>query len=179
MKIHTLTAPPTPLTELGPDPFNGGTIMKRGLAWLCVVGGLLGAGTAQARAPKPVTAGPVLDKATLAEVRQLQEKRRDLLREALLVREKLFQSARAPLRDVVETSRQLLTAELGLAATDAERITAHERHFEKAIAYTKVARARHESGRGTFADVLDAQALSLDARIGWLKAGGKRKKAKK
>jgi hypothetical protein len=161
------------------DQLSRGTIMKHGLAWLCVVGSLLGVGMTQARAPKHVTAGPVLDKATLAEVRKLQEKRRDLLREALLVREKLFQSARAPLREVVETSKQLLTAELELAATGAERVAAHERHFEKALAFSKVARARHESGRGTFADVLDAEALFLEAKIGWLKAGGKLKKAKK
>jgi hypothetical protein len=53
--------------------------MRHGLAWLCVVGGVLVVGMTQGGAPKPVKAG--IDKATQAEVRKLQEKRRDLLRQ--------------------------------------------------------------------------------------------------
>jgi hypothetical protein len=43
----------------------------------------------------------------------------------------------------------------------------------------EIAKAKHESGRGTTASVLDAQAFSLEAQIGLLKAGGKLKKAEK
>ncbi len=152
--------------------------MRYGLTWLCVVGSLLIAGGTEGRAPAPGKAGPVLDKATLAEVRKLQEKRRDLLREALEVRKKLYQAARAPLGEVIETSKRLLTAELELAATGAERIALRERHLEKAQALVELAKARQAAARGTHVEVLDAQEYCLEAEIGLLKAGGKVKKAK-
>jgi hypothetical protein len=79
--------------------------MRRGLACLCVVGGLLAAGVARAEAP---------DKATQAEVRKLQEKRRDLLRDALEGREKLYQKGRAELDGVIEAKALALEAEIGL-----------------------------------------------------------------
>ena len=151
--------------------------MRRDLAWLCVVGALLVAGVTEGRAPAPGAA--VLDKETAAEVRKLQEKRRDLLRQALEVRMKLYQSARAELDGVIETAKRLLAAELDLAATGAERIAAHERHLKKAQMLVEVAKGRHAAGRGTAAAVLDAQASSLEATIGFLKAGGKLKKAEK
>jgi outer membrane protein TolC len=148
--------------------------MRHGLAWLCVIGSLLAVGVTGGRTPAPVA--PALDKESAAEVRKLQEKRRDLLREALAVREKLYQVARAELREVLETSKRLLTAELELAESGAERIAAHEKQFEKAQALVEVAKARRAAGRGNAADVLDAQAFSLEAQIGLLKAGGKLKK---
>jgi hypothetical protein len=151
--------------------------MRHGLAWLCVVGGLLVAGVTEGRAPAPGAAA--LDKETAAEVRKLQEKRREVLRQALEVRMKLYQSARAELDGVIETAKRLLAAEVDLAATGAERIAAHERHLKLAQMLVAVAKARHESSRGTAADVLDAQASSLEAQIGLLKAGGKVKKAEK
>lgn len=164
---------------LKPGRNAGETIMKRNLAWLCVVGGLLVAGETAGRAPAPVPAGPTLDKATLAEVRKLQEKRRDLLREALAEREKLYQASRVEIREVVEASRRVLAAELELAATDAERIAAHQRHIEMGQWLVEIARARHQAARGIHADVLEAQAFSLEAKIGLLKAGGKLKKTDK
>jgi hypothetical protein len=153
--------------------------MKHGLVWSCVIGGLLAVGMTEGRAPTPGTGGPTLDKETLAEVRKLQEKRRDLLRDATEQRMKLYQSARCTLGEVMEMSKRLLSAELDLAATDAERIAAHERHFEKAQVLPEIARARQEAARGTASEVLDAQAFFLEAKIGLLKAGGKLKKAEK
>jgi outer membrane protein TolC len=148
-------------------------MMNRGLAWLCAVGALLAAGVTQGREPAPGAAVP--DKET-AEVRKLQEKRRDLLRQALEVRVKLYQSARAELEGALETSKRLLTAEVDLAATKAERIAAHERYVKTSEMLIEVARARYEAARGTKADVFDAQATTLEAQIGLLKAGGKLKK---
>jgi hypothetical protein len=153
--------------------------MRHGLAGMCVLGGLLMIGLTEGRPQAPGTARPTLDKATLAEVRKLQEKRRDLLREALEGRQKLYQAARSEMRDVVETSRRLLKAELDLAETDAERIAAHEKQLEMAQALIEVAKARKAAARGTHADILDAEALSLELQIGLLKAGGKLKKQKK
>jgi hypothetical protein len=153
--------------------------MRHGLAWLCVVGGLVGVGAIQGRAPAPVTAGPVLDKATASEVRKLQENRREILRTALKAREKLYQAARVELSGVVETAKRLLTVELDLAATGAERIAAHEKHLEKMEALIEIAKAKVLTGRGTYPDVLDAQDAYVEARIGLLKAGGKLKKAEK
>ena len=147
--------------------------MRYGLVLACVVGGLL-AGMAEGQQP---ASGPVLDKATAAEVRKLQEQRRDLLRQALEVRVRLYQAARAELGGVIETSERLLAAEVDLAATNAERIGAHERHLKMARTLVEVAKARHDSGRGHAADLYDAQASSLQAQIGLLKAGGRPKNA--
>jgi outer membrane protein TolC len=153
--------------------------MRHSLTCLCVVGSLLMVGVTEGRAPAPGPVTPALDKATLAKVRKLSEERRDLLRETLTVREKLYQSGRAEMSQVLETSKRLLAAELDLAATGAERVAAHKRQFETAHALVEIAKARRAAGRGNFADVLDAQALSLEAQIGLLKAGGKLKKAEK
>src|SRR4051812_21629800 len=109
--------------------------MRHGLAWLCAVGGMLVAGMAWGEAP---------DKATLAEVRKLQEKRRALLRQALDVRTKLYQSGRAELDGVIDTSKRLLAAELDLA-TGAERVAALERQHEKAQAFVEIAKAKHKA----------------------------------
>jgi outer membrane protein TolC len=136
-------------------------------------------GVTEGRAPAPGKAGPLLDKATLAEVRKLQEERRELLREALELREKLYRSGRATMGEVIGTSKRWLTAELDLAATAAERIAAHERHLEKAQALVEYAKARQAAARGTHVEVLDAQEYCLEAKIGLLKSGGKVKKAKK
>lgn len=146
--------------------------MGRGLGWLCVLGGLLVVGATQGQTP-------ALDKATLAEVRTLQEKRRDLLRDAFEQRTKLFQAGRAEMGQALEAAKRLLAAELDLAATDAERIAAHEKQIEKARALVELARARKKAALGTEADVLDAQALVLEAEVGLLKAGGKLKKEEK
>jgi hypothetical protein len=141
-------------------------------ALLALVAGLapLSDGT---RADEPPKA---LDKATLAEVRKLQEERRKLLTEALAVREKLYQGGRAELDGALETSKRLLAVESDLAATRAEIIAAHERHLKTALALVEVAKAKHESGRGTHASVLDAKGSALEAQIGLLKAGGKKKR---
>jgi outer membrane protein TolC len=149
-------------------------IMRRSLAWLCAVGALLVAGVTEGRAPTPA-----LDKATLAAVQKLQEERRKLLAEALAVREKLYQTGRAEMDGVLETSKRLLTTEVDLAATRGELIAVHERHLKTAQALIEIAKAKHESGRGTHASVLDAKDSVLEAQIGLLKAGGKLKKAEK
>jgi hypothetical protein len=146
---------------------------------LCVVGGLLFVEAAVGRAPAPVPEGPALDKATAAEVRKLQEERRKVLREALAVRAKLYQSARAELGEVIKTAKQLLAVELSLAATNPERIAAHERHLKVAQSWVEIAKAKHAAGRGTVAAVLEARDAVLEAKIGLLKAGGKLKKVEK
>src|SRR5262245_34451941 len=130
--------------------------MRHSLVWSCVFGSLLMVGLTEGRAPAPAKAGPALDKATLAEVRKLQEKRRDLLRKAIEARMKLYQLARAKLDGVAEMSGRLLAAELDLAATAAERIAAHEAHLKTAQALVEVAKGSRDAGIGTAADVLDA-----------------------
>jgi hypothetical protein len=152
--------------------------MRCGLALLCV-GGLLLVEMADGQAQAPRTGGPALDKATLAKVRELQKKRRDALRDAQAMVQALYVNARIELSEVVETSRQLLTAELELAATGAERIAAYERLLETAQMLVGITKARLENARGTMICVRAAQALSLEAQIGLLKAGGKLKEGKR
>jgi outer membrane protein TolC len=153
--------------------------VRHGLAWMCVLGGLSMTGLTEGRPPAPGTAGLALDKTTLAEVRKLQEKRRDVLREALALRETEFRAARGTLDGVIKTSKRLLAAELNLATTGGERIAAHQRHLEKARIWSEVVKARHQAGQAVFADALEAQAAFLAAEIGLRQAGGKPKKVEK
>jgi outer membrane protein TolC len=153
--------------------------MRHSLMRWCVVGCLLVAGMAEGRAPAPETTGPVLDKATREEVRKRQEKRRDLLRQALESHLQLYRASRVEMNAVMGTSKQLLTAELDLATTKAERIAAYERQLKTAQTLVEVAKARQEAGRSTGADVLDSEAFALGVEIGLLKAGGKLKKEEK
>ncbi len=76
--------------------------MRHALAWLSVVGGLLAAGATEGPPPAPE---PAPDKATRAEVRRLQENRREILLAALTAREKLYQAGRVEMSGVVETSK--------------------------------------------------------------------------
>jgi hypothetical protein len=131
----------------------------------------------QKQTDKPAPKAP--GDAKLGEARKLQEKRLNLLRQSLELREKLCQNGRAEIGGVIEASKRLLAAELDFAAKDAERIDAHERLLRKARALVELARAKKMAALGTEADVLDAQALALEAEIGLLKAGGKPKKAEK
>lgn len=151
--------------------------MKKSLAWLCVVGVLLAAGVTGARAPAP--GASILDKATATEVRTFQDQRREILRKALDAREKLYQAGRVEMSGVVETSKRLLTVELDLAATGADRIAAHEKHLEKMLALIDLAHAKFRGGRANYPDVLDAQDAYVEAKIGLLQAGGKLKKAER
>jgi outer membrane protein TolC len=112
-------------------------------------------------------------------VRKLQAERRDLLREALGLGERQFRSGHGTLGEVVEASKRSLAAELDLAATDAERVAAHERHFKTVRSFAEVVRARHAAGRMQLADLHEAQAFTVEAKIGLLKAGGKLKKDEK
>jgi hypothetical protein len=137
----------------------------------------LGGGEVEQGEKKGDQVGSAPDQATLAEVRKLQEKRRDVLRDALAVHQKLFQTGHGTLDGIVGTSKRLLAAELDLATTDGERIAVHERHVEQARLWFALAKARQEAGRGTAVEALEAQAAVLEAEIGLLKAGGKRKKA--
>src|SRR4051812_44441542 len=130
--------------------------MRYGLAWVGVLGGLSMVGRAEGRPP-------ALDKGPQAGGRKLQGKRRAILGAALESREKLYQSGRAELDGVIETSKRLMAAEVDLAATGAERIAAHERQYEKAQALIEIAKARHQAARGTEIGVLDARAFSLEA----------------
>lgn len=153
--------------------------MRCSLGWLCIFGGLLVVGMAEGSATAPRPSGPALDKATLAEVRKLQERRRDILREALEVNQKLYQTGHGTMGAIIEASKRLLAVELDLAATGAERIAAHETHLEKIRAFVQFAKASRMTARGTVADELDAQDACLEAEIGLLKAGGKLKKKEK
>ncbi len=57
--------------------------MSRGLIWVFAVGGLLLVGLAEGQPPAPGKAAPALDKKTQAQIRKLQEERRDILRRAV------------------------------------------------------------------------------------------------
>ncbi|MGL4550353.1 MAG: hypothetical protein ACRC33_04135, partial [Gemmataceae bacterium] len=141
--------------------------------------GALSYGTAAAKQDEKggAVAPKDLGKAAQDEVRKLQEKRRDLLREALKVHELEYVAGRGRLEHAAATAGRLLSAELDLTGNDAERVAAHERHFEKWREFAAEARLKYGAGKISRADLLDAEALALEARIGLLKAGGKPKRA--
>ncbi len=161
--------------------------MSRGLIWVFAIGGLLLVGLAEGQPPAPGKAGPALDKETLALVRKLQEKRRDVLRRAIDTRFDLYQFGRIKdgevVVQVVGSSKRLLAVELDLATTRAERIAAHERHLGLAQKLAAIAKSRFENppagAMNGPALMLDGQAALLEAQIGLLKAGGKLKNDKR
>src|SRR4051812_39110977 len=99
------------------------------------VGAVLGSLTvvvvvgAVAGAPLPVPDAPVLDKATLAKVRKLQEERRDVLRDSVRLNLLRIRGGQGTPYEVVVVACRLLDAELALADNRAGRLAAHQRHF--------------------------------------------------
>jgi outer membrane protein TolC len=144
-------------------------------AWL-LAAVLLGGGVAWGRAPATPGAGPALDKATQAQVRKLLEERRDALRKVIEARQKEFEVGRGSLDGLLRTARKLLQAELELATTPAQRIAAHQAHYDIAKKVEEMNATRYDAGRLSFADYQESRAARLAAEIALLRAGGKPKK---
>ena len=130
-------------------------------------------------APAPGTKPEVkLDKATLAKIRKLQLERRDALKEALQARHKEFEVGRGTLDALLKLSQQLLRAELDVATTAQQRLTAHEAHLTIMRKVDEATTNWYKAGRVSIADYKQAHAARLAAEIDWLKAGGKEKNDK-
>jgi outer membrane protein TolC len=120
--------------------------------------------------------GGKLDKATQEKIRLLQGQHRDTLKEEVRAREEEFDAGRGATEALLRASGQLLKAELELATTAKERITAHAEHLKLMRKIEKITRSRHDAGQIKTSDNLQARAARMAAEIAWLKAGGKEKK---
>jgi hypothetical protein len=125
-----------------------------------------------------VPGAPALDKATQEKVRELLKERRDVLRKALEARQQAYRAGRGTWEGVVKVSRRLLGAELDLAGGQAERVAAYQSHLDRVRKLEEVTKALYEAGQVDFAEMQLARAARLKAEVEFLRAGGKRPKAK-
>ncbi len=139
---------------------------------------LLLAGASAGAAPVPGEAGKALDAATQAQIKALLVERRDVLRKGMKGIETAFLAGRGALTEMGKTSRLLLEAELALAEKGEQRIGAHRAHFDSMKKMEHVMKGRHEAGAIPLGEYQLARAARIEAEIGWLRAGGKRKKEK-
>jgi RNA polymerase sigma factor (sigma-70 family) len=152
---------------------------------VALAGTAVGVLTLQAKAPQPAavkvpkTGKDPLDPATRAKIRKLQIEHRDVLKKAVETRQQEYLAGRGTLDILLKMARRLLGAELDLATTAQQRLTAHTAYLELMKEVDKFTEARYDAGRATEADYLQARAARLEAEIGWLKAGGKEKKDSK
>lgn len=108
--------------------------------------------------------------ATATDVRQLLQERRDVLAQLTEVRQKLYQEGRVAIDAVGRAQLDLLDAELELAETPRERVTACESRLQAATDLEALAQARYQSAQATFEDVLECKALRLQVQVDLLKA---------
>jgi hypothetical protein len=127
---------------------------------------LLACGATAAQAPK-------LDAGTQAKVRKLQLERRDTLEKVLRSQLNYVKAGQATPLALVETSGELLEAELDLAAKDQERVAAHAGHLEVAKWAENFTEAMSKAGVLKPTDFQRTRAARLKAEVRWLKAGGK------
>jgi hypothetical protein len=113
------------------------------------------------------------------KIKKLQKERRDLLKKALDLQMRRIENGTGSIRGAVPTSKELLRAELDVATTAKERLAAHEAHLELTKRAEKMAVKAHDAGGLTMFELTLVQADRREAEIGWLKAGGQDKKAKK
>lgn len=119
-----------------------------------------------------ITAPPPKTREDTPEVKKLLKLRRDTLKRMMEARMKMFQAGRGTLDSMLETSRQLLDAELELAATQPERVAAHLDYFKVACQIDELCTARYKAARSTETERLQARADRLAAEIGLRRAGG-------
>jgi hypothetical protein len=93
----------------------------------------------------------------------LIEARLAIAREVYQEQMALWQNGRAELHDAPLWSRRWMDEELRLAADPAARRAAIAAHLERARRLEAIAESRHESARGTHADVLRMRYYGLEA----------------
>ena len=135
--------------------------------WSVALGGVLLAGW--------VAAAPIPQKKDSPEVRKLLKERRDVLSTAALARSQEFKAGRGTLEPLLRSHRELLKAELELATKPAERVAAHEEHFNAMRKHEEMTKKAYDAGRMGAADYYEMRAARLEAEIELRRAGGKPK----
>jgi hypothetical protein len=139
--------------------------------WPVALAGALLAGWAVA-APVPQKKGDS------PEVKALLKERRDALAKAVEARSAEYLAGRGTQAAMLRVCRELLKVKLELAMEPAERIAAHEEHFNAMRKFAEVVKEGFEAGRIKAADHFEMHAARLEAEIGLRRAGGKPKEAK-
>jgi outer membrane protein TolC len=103
-------------------------------------------------------------------IKNLQEKRLEVLGLVCDVARKLYQNARIEYTDVLSADRELFAARLEYATTPEERIRACDAAIDNARQSQAIAKAHQDGARGTPVAVLRAQAFELEAQIAREKA---------
>jgi hypothetical protein len=140
---------------------------------LVVLGGVLLA--------RPAPSAPLPErkaKPDSPEVKKLLREWRDALKEEAKARLQEFEAGCGTLASLLDVFRKLLDAELEVASKPAERVAAHERHFDMMRKVEAITREGYEAGRVKAADKSQAWAARLEAEIGLRRAGGKPKPEK-
>jgi hypothetical protein len=116
-----------------------------------------------------------LDAATQAKIRKLQTERRDELKKALRWRVFQLKGGQTVPKEVMADAESLFDAELALATSAAERLTAHAVHLVVAKELERMTESFVKAGLpgGLVVDLSVVRAARLKAEIAWLKAGGK------
>lgn len=140
-------------------------------ARLAALGGVLLAGWAAA-APVPEK------KPESPEVQKLLKERRDALRSATLARTQEFEAGRGTLGAFLHVSRELLRAELELAANPKERFDAQASHVNAMRKVDEIVTAAYKVGRMKAADHYEMRAARLEAEVGLLRARARLKDGK-
>jgi RNA polymerase sigma factor (sigma-70 family) len=146
-----------------------GLLMASG-AGLCAV--YLWAGYArpkpqQQKPPSSTEKNPALQAADKDEtLLRLMQERLKIAQEEVKVRREEYQGGRSVMDALAAASKRLLKAELQFhEGKEAERRAAYKRYIDVMQDVANIAKAKHEVGRLSTADYLEAQYLLLDAKI--------------
>jgi hypothetical protein len=121
---------------------------------------------------------PPLDKATDAQVRKLQEERREALREVIRLRLLRARAGSGHPTALLAPARRLLEAELELAAGPADRVAAHQRHWRLMKQVEEMAFALRKAGGASVDDYQELRAARLEAEVALIRVAGKLPKDK-
>jgi hypothetical protein len=143
--------------------------------WLAVGLGVALLAASARSAPVPA-AEKELDAKTKEKIKKLQLKRRDVLKEAMRIARQEYEMGRQTSDALLDLGKELLQAELDVATKAEERLAAHTAYLEVARKTEAHAKVGYEAGRMPARAYLRAQAVRLEAEVGWLKAGGKARK---
>ncbi len=124
-------------------------------------------------------AAPVPEKkAESPEIQKLLKERRDALRSAAVARTQEFEAGRGTLGSLLHVSRELLQAELELAAGPKERFDAHASHVNAMRKADEMCTEAFKAGRMKAADHYEMRAARLEAEVGLLRARAQLKEGK-
>jgi hypothetical protein len=132
------------------------------LALLC----MLCIGT-RAEAQQKPPAQKVLDPAT--ELKALRKERQATLSKLVFMLTEEYKTGRVDMGRVVRAQRELLKATVDLDESPDKRLAALEKVRDHAKLIVQIAKSRFDLGKNTEADLLEATAILLEARIDLLR----------